>query len=122
MISASNPVLINYAPLTFKQKFRKNLYHFPKQFKTFVVGLFPIIQWIHRYNLSVSNYRIVYMLIQLFTLLIFNIVASSRCYCGYYSGYVNCATRNSVCKDCKSGSTIRLIVSIFICVNIVSLN
>ncbi|KAG2215432.1 hypothetical protein INT46_001395 [Mucor plumbeus] len=58
MISASNPVLINYAPLTFKQKFRKNLYHFPKQFKTFVVGLFPIIQWIHRYNLSVSNYRI----------------------------------------------------------------
>ncbi|KAK4516557.1 uncharacterized protein ATC70_011531 [Mucor velutinosus] len=52
MISASNPVMINYPALTYKQKINDNLYNFPRRFKAYLLGLFPIIQWIHRYNFS----------------------------------------------------------------------
>ncbi|KAI7890402.1 sulfate transporter family-domain-containing protein, partial [Mucor mucedo] len=48
----SNPVYIDYIPLTHQQKIQNELYTFPKKLKGYVLSLFPILQWIHRYNLS----------------------------------------------------------------------
>lgn len=55
-MTLSNPVFIDYAPLTYKQKIQHGLYTFPKKFKQYTLSLFPILQWIHRYSLSVSTY------------------------------------------------------------------
>jgi hypothetical protein len=57
MITSSNPVLIDYTPLTRKRKIQDKIYSFPKNFKQYIFSLFPILQWIHRYNFSVSSSR-----------------------------------------------------------------
>lgn len=54
MITASNPVLIDYTPLANKQIIKDELYNLPKNLKQYILSLFPILQWIHRYNFSVS--------------------------------------------------------------------
>jgi hypothetical protein len=60
MISSSNQVFIDYTPTTYKQKLQKVLHKTPKQCQSYVLRLFPIIHWIHRYNLSVSHTRFTY--------------------------------------------------------------
>ncbi|KAI8642492.1 sulfate transporter family-domain-containing protein, partial [Parasitella parasitica] len=52
MITASNPVTISQGPLTFKEKFSQNKASFPNQLMNYVLGLFPILRWITRCNLS----------------------------------------------------------------------
>jgi sodium-independent sulfate anion transporter 11 len=47
-------ILIDYEPTSYQQLFRNTIRELPIFFKNYFISTFPIIQWIHRYNLTVS--------------------------------------------------------------------
>ncbi|KAI9483429.1 MAG: sulfate transporter family-domain-containing protein [Benjaminiella poitrasii] len=52
MVPASNSIIIDYSSQSSKQKISRCLQNLPRQTRGYITSLFPIIQWIHRYNLS----------------------------------------------------------------------
>ncbi|KAL0086389.1 sulfate transporter family-domain-containing protein [Phycomyces blakesleeanus] len=48
----AEPILLEYEPLSHRQEATKIVRKIPNATKTYVAGLFPIVQWIHRYNLT----------------------------------------------------------------------
>ncbi|KAI8646998.1 sulfate transporter family-domain-containing protein, partial [Parasitella parasitica] len=45
-------IVIDYAPVPFKIKAKELFRQLPGFFKSYFAGIFPIVQWIHRYNLT----------------------------------------------------------------------
>lgn len=48
-------IVIDYIPVPFKIKTKKFFKLLPNFFKSYFSSIFPILRWIHRYNLTVSN-------------------------------------------------------------------
>lgn len=48
-------IVIDYTPVPFKIKAKAFLRQLPNFFKAYFASIFPILQWIHRYNLTVST-------------------------------------------------------------------
>ncbi|KAI9021652.1 sulfate transporter family-domain-containing protein [Phycomyces nitens] len=48
----AEPILLEYEPLSHTQEATKIVRKIPNATKTYIAGLFPIVQWIHRYNLT----------------------------------------------------------------------
>lgn len=89
------------------------LHHMGKRFpwflRVYLTSFFPIFQWIHRYNLSVSNDTFYFMV----TLIRFGVcvVARTRYDCWYYCGHRPGPSKHCVCQDCWSGAPVWFIVS-----------
>lgn len=56
MNTSKERIVIDYAPLTLRQKLQIALHQLPKSIVNYLTDLLPIIQWIHHYNTSVSVY------------------------------------------------------------------
>lgn len=48
-------IVIDYETVPTKQKIKHFFSQLPKFFRSYFASIFPIFQWIHRYNLSVST-------------------------------------------------------------------
>lgn len=49
-------IVIDYKEIPTKQKIKQFFTELPKFFRNYFASIFPILKWIHRYNLSVSFY------------------------------------------------------------------
>lgn len=55
---AGSNVVVDYEDISYKHEIKKGIRAFPRNAATYVIDLFPIFQWIHRYNLMVSEIEI----------------------------------------------------------------
>ena len=49
-------VVVDYPPIPLHQQCRNHLRLLPHYIRSYFIATFPILHWIHRYNLSVSNF------------------------------------------------------------------
>lgn len=47
-------IIIDYDDVDYKQETKDFMRNLPRYTKDYIVGLFPILHWIHRYNLVVK--------------------------------------------------------------------
>lgn len=47
-------IIIDYQDVDYKQETKDFMRNLPHYIKDYIVGLFPIVHWIHRYNLVVK--------------------------------------------------------------------
>lgn len=52
---AGSNVIVDYEDISYKREIKKGIRAFPKSAANYIIDLFPIFQWIHRYNLMVSH-------------------------------------------------------------------
>lgn len=57
-------VVIDYDKINYKEELNEHIHNIPRYTREYVHDLFPIAQWIHKYNLTVS----MHLLIKRFTL------------------------------------------------------
>lgn len=55
---AGSNVVVDYEDISYKHEIKKGIRAFPRNAANYVIELFPIFQWIHRYNLMVSEIEI----------------------------------------------------------------
>lgn len=55
---AGSNVVVDYEDISYKHEIKKGIRAFPRNAANYVIDLFPIFQWIHRYNLMVSEIKI----------------------------------------------------------------
>lgn len=47
-------IVIDYDKINYKEELNEHIHNIPKYAREYVHDLFPIAQWIHKYNLTVS--------------------------------------------------------------------
>jgi hypothetical protein len=55
MATANNSIVIDYEERDYREQARKHVHNLPVYTKEYFRDLFPIFQWIHKYNLTVSK-------------------------------------------------------------------
>lgn len=49
-------IIIDYENVSYQHQTREFMRHLPAYTKDYVISLFPIATWLHRYNLMVNSY------------------------------------------------------------------
>lgn len=57
MMASDNPIVLDYEPVTTRERITALKHKLPGYIRTYFVSLFPIFQWITRYKTSVSHTR-----------------------------------------------------------------
>lgn len=51
-------IIIDYENVSYKHQTQEFITHLPHYTKDYIVSLFPIASWLHRYNLMVFTYTV----------------------------------------------------------------
>jgi hypothetical protein len=52
---ANKSIVIDYDQVNYKEEIRQHVHNLPRYAREYVHDLFPIFQWIHKYNITVST-------------------------------------------------------------------
>lgn len=58
-MAAPSEIIIDYDDVDYKQETKDFMRNLPRYTKDYIVGLFPILHWIHRYNLVVKYLNVI---------------------------------------------------------------
>lgn len=58
--SKSGEIIIDYENESYQHQTQEFMKHLPAYTKKYIIGLFPIASWLHRYNLQVTSATAVY--------------------------------------------------------------
>jgi hypothetical protein len=55
---STGPISLDYPSIPTKQIWKKHMERAPQDIRTYIINLFPILTWVHRYNFSVNIFSI----------------------------------------------------------------
>lgn len=107
----ADSIIIDYEMVNYRRETQEFFHKLPGFLKDYFIGLLPIATWIHRYNLQVRYIARFFLTLREIVIHLCILVAYSRPYRWYNSGYRRCASEYGLRQDRRVASAVWSLVS-----------
>lgn len=111
MYNSNEEIIIDYENISYRHQTQEFMRHLPSYTKNYIISLFPIATWLHRYNMMVIINVNTIDLDKQKLISFCSLVVSSRSDCRSHCRYCYCSSKYGVRKNRGTAASIRFIVS-----------